>query len=119
MNIIALSLYESEMQNKSKYFLIAFAILAIGLTAWYLKTIVIYICIAIIISLIGQPLVKFFSSIKIKKFSLPVGLSALLALFSITFVFGLLVSMFIPLLVEEVRIISKINPNEVVATFKE
>lgn len=119
MNIIALYLYILSMQNKSKYFLIALSILAIGLTAWYLKTIVIYICIAIIISLIGQPLVKFFSSIKIKKFSLPDGISALLALISITLILGLLVAMFIPLLVEEVRIISKINPNEVVATFKE
>lgn len=107
------------MQNKSKYFLIGLSILAIGLTAWYLKTIVIYICIAIIISLIGQPLVKLFSSVKIKKIGLPVGVSALFALTSITLLLGLLVSMFIPLLVEEARIISKINPNEVVETFKE
>lgn len=107
------------MQNKSKYFLIALAILVIGLITWYLKTIVLYICIAIIISLIGQPLVKLFSSIKIKKIRLPVSVCALLALLSITLVLGLLVSMFIPLLVEEVRIISKINPNEVVETFKQ
>lgn len=107
------------MQNKSKYILIALAILAIGLIAWYLKTIVLYISIAIIISLIGQPLVKFFSSIKFKKFSLPNSVSALLALISIALILGLFVSMFIPLLVEEVRIISKINPNEVVQTFKE
>ena len=119
MNIIALYLYKIQMQNKSKYFLIALSILAIALTAWYLKTIVIYVCIAIIISLIGQPIVKLFSSIKIKKFSLPVGVSALFALISITLVIGLFVSMFIPLVAEEARIISKINPNDVVETFKE
>ena len=119
MNIIALYLYRLQMQNKSKYFLIALSILAIVLIAWYLKTIVIYICIAVIISLIGQPVVKLFSSIKIKKFRFPVGVSALFALISITLVIGLLVSMFIPLVAEEVRIISKINPNDVVETFKE
>ncbi len=107
------------MQNKSKYLLIALSILAIVFVACYLKTIVIYVSIAIIISLIGQPLVKLFSSIRIKKFHLPVSISALFALLSITLFLGLLVSMFIPLLVEEARIISKINPNEVIQTFKE
>ena len=55
------------MQNKPKYFLIGLVVLVITLIALYLKAIVLYICIAIIISLIGQPLVRFFSSIKIKK----------------------------------------------------
>ncbi len=107
------------MQNKSKYFLFGFTLVLLGLIVWYLKTIVIYICIAIIISLIGQPIVRLFSSIKIKKICIPKSISALLSLASITLIIGLMVSMFIPLLVEEARIISKINPNEVISTFKE
>ncbi len=107
------------MQNKLKYSLIALSILLTLMIAWYLKTIVLYVCIAIIISLIGQPLVRLFSSIKIKKFSMPNGVSALLALAIIVVILSLLVSMFIPLVVEEARIISRINPNEVTATFKE
>lgn len=107
------------MQNKSKYLLIALTILLIGFIAFYLKMIVLYVCIAIVISLIGQPLVRMFSSIKFKWFFLPDAVSALLALATITFILGFLVSMFIPLLVEEARIISRINPNEVVATFQE
>ncbi len=107
------------MQNKLKYSLIALSILLAAMAAWYLKTIVLYVCIAIIISLIGQPLVRLFSSIKIKKFSMPNGVSALLALAIIVVILSLLVSMFIPLVVEEARIISRINPNEVIATFKE
>lgn len=107
------------MQNKSKYFLIALAILLIALVAWYLKTIVIYICVAIIISLIGQPLVRIFSSLKIKNFRLPVSVSALSALATISLILGIFVSLFIPLLIEEARIISKINPNEVVTAFRE
>lgn len=107
------------MQNKPKYFFIGLAILLIVLIALYLKTIVLYICIAIIISLIGQPLVRFFSSIKIKKIKFPAAIFSLLALATITLTILCLVSMFIPLVVEEARIISKINPNEVVSTFKE
>ncbi|CAN5530555.1 AI-2E family transporter [soil metagenome] len=119
MNINTFILKIKHMQNKSKYFLIAFALLLVVLIALYLKTIVIYICIAIVISLIGQPLVRFFASLKIKKFKIPNAICSLLALLTITFVLASLVSMFIPLLVEEARIISKINPNEVVTTFKE
>ncbi len=107
------------MQTRSKYFLIVLTVLAIALIAWYLKTIVLYICIAIIISLIGQPLVRFYSSLKVKNYRIPDALCSLLALGTITFVLICLVSMFIPLLVEEARIISKINPNEVLTTFKE
>lgn len=107
------------MQNKSKYLLIGIVVLALALVAWYLKTILIYICVAIVISLIGQPLVRFYSKLKWKNFKIPDSLCALLALGTITFVIICFVSMFIPLLVEEARIISKINPNEVVTTFRE
>jgi predicted PurR-regulated permease PerM len=107
------------MQNKPKYLLIAFVILLIGFVICYLQMIVLYVCIAVIISLIGQPLVRMFSSLRFKRLSLPDSVSALLALTTITFILGFLVSMFIPLLVEEVRIIGKINPNEVITTFKE
>jgi len=107
------------MQSKPKYLLIGLAITLICITAWYLKTIVIYVSIAIIISLIGQPLVRFFSSIKIKKFKLPKGFSAFLALLTILFALIFLISMFIPLLIEEGKIIEKINPNDILTAFKE
>lgn len=107
------------MNSRSKYFIIALVALLIGLSVWYLKTIVIYIVVAIIISMICQPLVRFFSKIKYKRHFLPDGISALFALSTFVFIFTLLVSMFIPLIVEEARIISQINPNEVVTIFKE
>lgn len=107
------------MQIKSKHILIAVLVVLIGFTAWYLKTIVLYISIAIIISLIGQPIVRFFSSKKIRKSHIPKGLSALISLLIIAFTMLLFVSMFIPLLVEEARIISHINPNDVISAFKE
>jgi predicted PurR-regulated permease PerM len=107
------------MQTKPKYYLITLILILIALIAWYLKTIVIYISIAIVISLIGQPLVRFFSSLKIRKTHIPKGVSALIALCAIGFVIMFFVSMFIPLLMEEARIISRINPNDIIAAFKE
>lgn len=107
------------MINKSKYFIAALVILLIALFAWYLKSIVIYISVAIVISMIGQPIVRFYSRLKYKRFSMPDGLSAFFALGTICLVFLILISLFIPLIVEEARIISHINPNEVVTTFRE
>jgi predicted PurR-regulated permease PerM len=110
---------ESQMTSRSKYFLIALLVLLAAVFTWYLKTIVIYLCVSVVLSMIGQPLVRIYSGIRIKRFSLPDGISALLALLTICAAAGMLVSLFIPLIVEEARIISHINPNEVVSTFRE
>lgn len=107
------------MQSKSKYFLVALAVIAIAFIAYYLKSIVIYIALAMIVSLIGQPLVRLYAKIKIKNFKLPDALCVVLSLFTLITFIGLLVAMFVPLVVEEARIISSINPNDVVIAFKE
>lgn len=107
------------MQSRSKYFIVALIAAVILLTAYYLKSIVIYIAIAVVISLIGQPLVRLYAKIRIKNFKLPDAVNVLLALATMIFVIGLLISMFVPLVVEEARIISQINPNEVINSFKE
>jgi predicted PurR-regulated permease PerM len=107
------------MQNKSKYLIIGLILALIALAWIYLKSIIIYVAIALIISLIGQPLVKMYGKFKVGKFKLPITICALLSLATIALIVTMLVSMFIPLIVKEARIISQINPNEVVTTFKE
>ncbi len=107
------------MQSKSKYYLIGFVVLLIALAAYYLKSILIYIAIAIIISLIGQPIVRLYKKIKIKNFVLPNAVCVLLGLLTILFFIASLISLFVPLIVDEARIISQINPNEVVTAFRE
>ncbi len=107
------------MQSKSKYFIITAAIILIGLITWFLKTVVFYIIISAILSLIGQPIVKVFSKIKISKRPLSPPLCSFLALATLLLMIIGLFSLFIPLIIEEARIISKINPNEVVEAFKQ
>jgi predicted PurR-regulated permease PerM len=72
-----------------------------------------------IVAMIGQPLVRTFSRISYKRIKMPQWLSALAALATICLVVALLISMFIPLIVSEARIISQIDPNTVVASFRE
>jgi predicted PurR-regulated permease PerM len=107
------------MQTRSKNLLIALSIILLCIAAWFLKTIIVYIIISIILSLIGKPLFRFFSKIRPGKFKLSPALCSLFALVVIIFSFGCLFYMFIPLLVEEARIISRINPNDVITAFRE
>ena len=107
------------MQSKSKFFLIPIVIILIALVAWYLKTIVFYIIISVFLSLIGQPIVKIFSKIKIGKKHLSNTLAAVFALFTLIVIVVGLFSLFIPLIIDQARLISKINPNEVAMAFKE
>jgi predicted PurR-regulated permease PerM len=107
------------MQNRSKNILIALAVVLLLIAAWFLKTVILYIIISVILSLIGQPLFRFFSKIKIGRFTFSPAISSLFSLIVMIFAFGCLFYMFIPLLVEEVRIISRINPNDVLSAFRE
>lgn len=107
------------MNSRLKNSIIAAFVILVLLGVYFLSKIVLYVCIAVIISLIGHPLVRLYSKIKIGKFHLPRGLASLMALLSIVAVVAMLFSLFIPLIAEEARIISNINPNEVVTTFQE
>src|SRR5437868_2393021 len=108
-----------QSKSKSKYFLIAIAFVFLALLTWFLKTIVIYLIVSIVLSLIGHPLVQFYSKIKVFKKHIPNTIASVLALFTMIGVIALLVSLFIPLIVQEARIIHNINPNEVVTAFKQ
>ena len=85
--------------------------------AWFLKTIVVYLVVSILLSLLGQPLVKIYSRIRIKQHRLSITISSVLALFTLMAVVVGLFSLFIPLVIEEARIVSNINSQDVVLAF--
>jgi predicted PurR-regulated permease PerM len=84
---------------------------------WYFFDILIYIIIAGVISLIGQPLVEFLSKIKIGKLSLPKSISALVTIVSLIGVLVGLVFLFVPLITRQAQMISRINVDEMVKYF--
>lgn len=106
-------------QTKPKYFLIALLVILIALIVWFLKTIVLYVVVSVILSLVGHPFVNLFSKIRIGKKHLSNTLSSLFALLTLMVIIIGLFSLFIPLIVDQARIISKINTNEVVEAFKQ
>lgn len=98
---------------KGKYWLLLIVLFA-GLAIWYFSHIFIYILIAAIVSLIGQPIDKFYSKhIRYGKYRLNPSLSAGLAFLTLLSLFLILGAVFLPLIMEEAKIISQLDPNAV------
>lgn len=83
---------------------------------WYFNKIVAYILLSFIVSLIGQPLVRILSKLKIKKFHLPLSICSLITLLLFWAIFLGFFSFFIPLLVREFQSLSKINVQPILAS---
>lgn len=75
------------MNSLSKYFLWTVGAAIIIFLAWYFKSVLIYILVAAVISLIGKPLVNALKKIQIKNWKFPSWLASLLTIFVILTVF--------------------------------
>ena len=82
----------------------------IGLVlVFYLKTIVVYLIVSLVIALIGRPIMKLLSKIQVKKKDLPEGVKSFLTLIILLTIFSSFFALFTPLVMEEARIISSID----------
>ncbi|MFA9290357.1 MAG: AI-2E family transporter [Solirubrobacteraceae bacterium] len=88
---------------KSIFTLIGFGIIFFIL--WKISSLLVYILIAAIVSLIGRPIVILFNT----KLKLPSSLSAGLVIFIFISIIGLLVYFFIPLLSNQIELLTKID----------
>ena len=59
------------MDKLAKYIIIASVTAIVVFLGWYFRTILLYLAVAVVISLIGKPVVKFLTEIRIKNFHLP------------------------------------------------
>lgn len=82
---------------------------------WYFSNLVIYTVIAVVISIIGRPIVKFFDSFRVWKLKMPHSLSTVLALFIIIGTIIALTSIFVPLIMQQAKVIGSINVNAISA----
>ncbi len=76
---------------------------------WRFSHIVFYLLVAIVLSLIGRPLLRFFNALRIGRFYIPNALSALFSLLIIILVFLSFISLFVPLIANQANVISNID----------
>lgn len=82
---------------------------AIIFLAWRFSDILTYVLLAVVLSLIGRPLVKVFDKIKIGGWQFPHMLSSFLAMLVMIFVFAGLVWVFVPHIAQQAEMISNID----------
>jgi len=85
------------------------AILLVLVMAWYFSTLVLYIFLAFIFSLIGKPIANKISRVKIYKYYIPHGISALLTITVFILFFALSLFFMVPVLTREAQVITTIN----------
>jgi len=108
-----------ELYEKNKLFFVILFVVVVGFLLWYFSNIVSYILIAVVVSLLGGPLVNLFNKIHIRKLKLPHVVSVILTMLILFTLFVGFLSFFIPLLVTEAKMISEINVDELSGHFHE
>ena len=99
------------MNSNIKNIISLIAIIIALILAWKLKTILAYIIISFVLSLIGRPIMELLKKIKIKQHFIPSSIRSIITLSILVSFFLLIFSAFIPLIIEESKNISKINLN--------
>ena len=94
--------------------LIFLGILLLLACAWYFRSIVVYILISGVLSIMGRPLVDLLCRIHIRKWSFPRSLSALVTLIIIWGLIILFFSIFIPLVTTQLNYFSTIDSEKIV-----
>jgi predicted PurR-regulated permease PerM len=97
------------MKQVLKYTGYILVLLIIGFMIWRFYYIIAWVLVAAVLSFIGQPLVRLFDKIHIKKWRIPHAFSALLSLIVIVLVFLGLIAVFVPLILNQAETISRID----------
>lgn len=100
---------ERYTDKLSKYVLIAAAVCLAGAVCWYFRSVITYILVAVVVSLIGKPVVKLLQKINIKGKRLPDWFLAALTLTVIVGVLMSVITLLIPIVSNIVKGISLSN----------
>lgn len=101
------------MNNSKSIIAVLIGLGIIIFLCWFFSDIVLYIFIAFILSLLGSPLVKLLSGIRIGKWEFPTSLAAAITLAVIIACIGLLFYLLIPALVNEIKYLASIDLSSV------
>ena len=101
------------MNTFTKYFLILAGVAALGFVLWYFSSIVIYILVAAVLSLIGGPLVDLLTRIRYRRIVVPRWLAAMVTLILLWILVIAFFRVFIPLIASEANDLSHIDSETV------
>jgi len=106
------------MSTTARYIFYAIGIIFVVFLVWYFSNIVVYILVSLVFALLGRPLFNLLEKIRIQNISLPAWLRALFTLLVIITLVLLFFGFFIPLVVNKVQELSRIDPNRLLVEFQ-
>jgi predicted PurR-regulated permease PerM len=92
-------------------------IILLIIMAWYFRTILLYIGISAILSLMGRPIINFLAKLGYGNFRIPRALASAMTLLIIFGIVYLFFRVFVPVIISEVKELSAINFNQWLAMF--
>jgi predicted PurR-regulated permease PerM len=108
-----------NLKSRTRNILLSIGALIILFLLWYFSAIVTYILIALVLSFIGRPLVRWLNKVHFRRFTIPRTLSAFITLLILWVVFLGFFRFMIPLLIKEFTILASIDFDSVFAQLQE
>lgn len=102
------------MNTNLRNFLILVIVVLVLLGLWFFRSIVVYILVSGVLSVMGRPLVDLICRFRIRRFSCPRALGALLALIVIFGMIILFFVIFVPLVTKQLNYLSTIDSGRIV-----
>jgi predicted PurR-regulated permease PerM len=99
------------MKSSGKYILGLLTIALAGLFVWFFFEIVVWILIALILSIMGRPMVNFLESIHIRKVRIPQNLAVFVSLFILILLFAGTIALLMPFLIHQTESITRLDYN--------
>lgn len=90
-----------------------------GLSWYYLSSIISYIIIAGVVSLLGRPVMTSFQNIKIGKLKMPTSIAAVLTLLTFYLVVGAFVALFAPMIVKQIGLLRDLDYNSILVSLEQ
>ena len=100
---------ERSIDRLARYLIIAATLAILACLCWYFKSVLVYIIVAFVVSLIGQPVMRLLRKIRIRGKSAPDGLLAILTIVLILGTLILVVTQVIPVVTGIVRDAAVLN----------
>jgi len=107
------------MSKNFRYTLIGLGLAFVIFLLWFFSNILVYIIIAAVLALVGNPIVTFLGKIRIWRFQIPMPVRALIALSCIYGVFIGFFYFFIPVVAGEAQSLSNINVDTLIVQLQE
>ena len=107
------------MNSVWRYILGAVLTAVVLFLIWYFSNVVLYILVSAVLAIVGRPLVKLLSNLKIRNFRIPRGIAAAVTLITMWVVFATACSLFIPLVMGKIYEFATLDFGSVLKTVEE